>query len=68
MPQVATKPRPRHDYNQQAVELLRQFATFSSSGLRGVVRMRRMQGDAVALIRKIDARKNRKKSPSADLL
>ena len=38
----------------EAVELLRQFADFNGAGIRGVVRMKRLQEDAKSLLEKLD--------------
>jgi hypothetical protein len=40
--------------NQEAVNLLRQFADFSGTGIRGIARMRNLQSQAQELIGLID--------------
>lgn len=44
-------------HKQQAIEMLREFATHQGTGFRGIIRMKRMQADAVALLAKIDKAK-----------
>ena len=39
------------------MELLREFAKFNSTGMRGVIRMKRLQAEATALIERIDRKK-----------
>lgn len=43
----------------KAIELLREIATHQSSGLRGIVRMQRLQLEAIELLAKIDKRKTK---------
>ena len=51
--------------NQKAVQLLREFANFSSTGFRGVVRMKRLQEEARELLAKMyrDSARKEKAQP-----
>jgi hypothetical protein len=47
-----------------AVELLRKFANFQGDGIRSVIRMRRMQEEARAVLKRIDQARARAKNKS----
>lgn len=50
---------PKLTDRQKAVELLREFANYQGVGMRGIVRMQRMQLQAITLLERIDRKKKK---------